>query len=741
MTVPYLPRRTRPRADSVSRQGLALRQLSDTTTLITSSVGRTYEVMLPVPAVQQLLDVWADGGPTAESGQAEVLETLVSDGVLSADGEPRVADGSHWARFVPAPKPPLRVITLTGSTLLCDIAEAISSAMPSTRTFRAELTAPTRRGTLLVFLDCLDAEVLAAVHGQCLRDRRPLAPFWLHQGMCWMGPVIYPGRTEGIPDVLGRLRTACDRDDVMQASWHPPAVGTDVRPAVNELYWAIAYFLSQVERWFASAPCDLVGSIAVANALTFTLEHHPVLPMPAGAPARYPQRHPADIADPVTGIVTDVRDIEHHPAVPASLRTVQCDVAKMSRIYPWANNTVCQGSAFHDREAARAAAIGEAAERYCANWADRSRLRRGSAESIARSGDCYLDPEDLILYSAAQYEVPGFPFLPFEPSTVVHWVQGRNLTRDCPTWVPASVVYVNWYTAEYADDPPTNFMYYPGIAAGRSLDSAIVSGLEEIIERDATMIWWMNRQPLPALQLTADLADLWQGRPADLGQIPSVIQLDNEFGIPVAAGVLVNEQDQLLNIGFAARPTAENAARKAWTEALTLQDGSRDMRVPDGRLWTAIADGHFKGDSLKPWRADNAYVTEYRADYRDMNDLMCQQQFYLDPRAQLQASWCLTGASRAVASVPALPDRSLGSIRAAVEARGYEIIYVDVTTADVRSVGLSVVRVIVPGLVPNAPAAFPFLGGRRVQDQAVTLGWRSEPLDESQLNVAPIPHA
>jgi ribosomal protein S12 methylthiotransferase accessory factor len=76
-----------------------------------------------------------------------------------------------------------------------------------------------------------------------------------------------------------------------------------------------------------------------------------------------------------------------------------------------------------------------------------------------------------------------------------------------------------------------------------------------------------------------------------------------------------------------------------------------------------------------------------------------------------------------------------------VEIRGYDIVYVDVTTADIRSVGLNVVRVIVPGLVPNAPAAFPFLGRRRVQDQAVSLGWRGEALEERQLNFAPIPHA
>ena len=46
--------------------------------------------------------------------------------------------------------------------------------------------------------------------------------------------------------------------------------------------------------------------------------------------------------------------------------------------------------------------------------------------------------------------------------------------------------------------------------------------------------------------------------------------------------------------------------------------------------------------------------------------------------------------------------------------RGYHPITVDVTTPDVAQTGLSVVRVVVPGLYGNAPAAFPYLGGPRM---------------------------
>ncbi|MCA9863720.1 MAG: hypothetical protein KC432_11890, partial [Thermomicrobiales bacterium] len=66
---------------------------------------------------------------------------------------------------------------------------------------------------------------------------------------------------------------------------------------------------------------------------------------------------------------------------------------------------------------------------------------------------------------------------------------------------------------------------------------------------------------------------------------------------------------------------------------------------------------------------------------------------------------------------------------------------IDITTPDIASAGLRVVRVIAPGTVGNAPAAFPFLGRDRVRRIPVELGWRETALDEDELNYFPLPHA
>ena len=73
--------------------------------------------------------------------------------------------------------------------------------------------------------------------------------------------------------------------------------------------------------------------------------------------------------------------------------------------------------------------------------------------------------------------------------------------------------------------------------------------------------------------------------------------------------------------------------------------------------------------------------------------------------------------------------------------RGYEPIVVDVTSPDVRMMGANVVKTIVPGLVPNFPAAYPHLGHGRIQNEYETLGILNHHQSPESLHYFPLPHA
>lgn len=71
---------------------------------------------------------------------------------------------------------------------------------------------------------------------------------------------------------------------------------------------------------------------------------------------------------------------------------------------------------------------------------------------------------------------------------------------------------------------------------------------------------------------------------------------------------------------------------------------------------------------------------------------------------------------------------------------GLEPLFVDVTTPDVRTLGICVVRVIVPGLVPNFAVGDIHLGREIIQTEPVLLGHTTEATQVSKLNLNPLPH-
>ncbi|WP_158857741.1 YcaO-like family protein [Streptomyces sp. NRRL B-1347] len=693
-------------------------------------------------------------GTSDPAGYREVLEKLTELGGLSVE-EP-FAGEANWLRFEQGARPdPGRVgatpLILTGDAELTDVARLcpvtanFASIEVSSREGLADALAahPAGKPVVLALRDRFDLGYLESLNDFCAEHRVLWSSFHLSEGRGWAGPTVAPGRTPDYRDLLGRRLTAAERPDVHAALTGEAVFGAGCGPTSSELLWMLSYLLIDVERWVAGVTAWSLWAEIELDPVELTVARHPVLPLPdRPLDDDTPPFNERLLLDNRTGLIASHQIFEHDSSVPDRLVTVQTNVADMRRLYTWANNVVCGGTAFRNFRAARSAAIGEAVERYCGNCITETvDVREASYQELERAGESALDPDRLVLYSDRLYDSPGFPFVRFTHDRTTHWVPGHSLTADRPVWVPASLVYVNWYMDQYANVPPTNFLYYPGLAAGHTLDAALVSGIEEVIERDATMIWWMNRQPLPKVEAPPELAALWAGRPAELGQRAWLIQLDNEFDVPVLAGVVENHIEKLFTIGFGARPDPVDAARKAWGEALTLQDGTRDFDDPEGLFRQAVAAG-WTNAMVKPWRKDRAYLDDYAKDFRDVNDLLCQQQLFLDPRAtEVVRPWVDTPTSRPVSALPRLPDRTLATYRDVVEKRGYEIIYVDVTTHDVAKTGFRVVRVLIPGLVPNFPAAFPFLGKRRIQDMAVTLGWRQRPLTEEELNYFPLPHA
>lgn len=728
-------------------------------TIVTTPRGRQFRVHLPETDVRGLLDACDGATPLSEVAAARslpvdvgaLLERLQSEGCLAVDGP----NASDWVRFPDVPAERERpgrtdLVVLGGgrvASMAYDLWRGLAGGRFASVTSVARLgdmPADHRARMVLAVLDRPDHQTLQALEASCVDSSTPWSYFYVDAPVGRFGPHVHPGRGPGWTDLYGRRIAAAPDPAAVAAYLSRGHDRGSFVPPLAELAWMLSAYLVDVQRWLAGAAALGEWSEVELDPLELTITRRAVLPLP-DRPAYQPvpawvSSQPYDrLVDARLGIVTGLRTLPRRADGPPSLVTVHslgCDIA---RVTPWCNDPVGGGTANGDATAATRSAIGELVERYCGNIVRGDLLRLSSYHDLVSAGEHAIDPAQLVLFSPTQYAARGFPFAPLTRDRPVHWVRGRSLTRGTPAWLPASLVYVNWYRNNPDAGPPVNDTSYTGIAAGRDIDEAVSSGLEEVVERHATMVWWLNRQPLHGVVPWSALRALWPAGPRPRRWL---IHLDNEFGVPVMAGVVEDVEERLLTIGFAARADPTDAAAKAWAEALNLQRISQDL-VGSGNLYhRVVASGRLPDQGLKPWRADRRYLDDYRPDFRDVVSLICQSQVFLDPRAvERVRPWVDVPVDRTRDDLPRLAARGLDTYRQAVEAAGYEIFFADVTTPDVAATGLRVTRTIVPGLIANSAAAFPYLGRAVAQDSAVRLGWRPAPLAEAELTAIPIPHA
>lgn len=137
------------------------------------------------------------------------------------------------------------------------------------------------------------------------------------------------------------------------------------------------------------------------------------------------------------------------------------------------------------------AALSEAVERYSAYHRDDRRVRVG----LAAPGATTLP--DCVHYSPSQY-LAGIAYSQWSPEVQTSWIAGIELPSDEPVELPAALVYL----VSPAPRPEDRVAAITSneLAAGRDLNHAILSGLHEVIERDALMIARLNRLPATLIE-------------------------------------------------------------------------------------------------------------------------------------------------------------------------------------------------------------------------------------------------
>ncbi len=385
------------------------------------------------------------------------------------------------------------------------------------------------------------------------------------------------------------------------------------------------------------------------------------------------------VIDDRIGLIREIGEVESFP-LPYYLAT-SADTAA----YSDASAARQAAGVATDWNTALMKAVGEALERYCAGVYREEWFHEAAETDLERT----VSPTDV----CRPDDSPGY-----DPNEPIRWVPGENLATGEETYLPAAAVQF----------PQPGEAIVPSITTGLGLGSstvdAVVSGLTEVIERDATMLAWYSTFDPLELTVADDRFEtlVRRARSEQLEVTPLLVTQD--IDVPVVAVAVHRDPDTLetpiepdaaawpaFAMGSAADLDATEAAIGALEEAL--------------QNWMELR-------SIGPGEAADASgaIGEYAA--------------FPDPARELLET------AGTVATDRVGPD-STPTGEAALEPLCDRLAEVDLTpfaarltTRDVETLGFEAVRVVVPGAQPLFTREASF--GARAETVPADLGFEPD---------------
>jgi ribosomal protein S12 methylthiotransferase accessory factor len=423
------------------------------------------------------------------------------------------------------------------------------------------------------------------------------------------------------------------------------------------------------------------------------------------------------LVDERTGIIQFVIDTPRQAGSPDFFHyfAQACD----TRPFAGRANFGKTGGASADRAVALAKAVGEGVERYCAAI---YALEELPLHSFADAPFKCVHPSQFALLSPEQYRLPGILFVPFEEDTPVRWTPALDPLRDEIRHVPAAMVYVPYIYHRGQGDSPIAQSISTGLACHCSYAEAAMSAICEVIERDAFTITWQAMMAHPQIdhETLSPANQHLVGRFERAGYSVTLLDMTMDTGVPTILAVSRSDLEDappLVPAGSASL-SPEEAVRKSLEELEHTREYSHKIMVhmpplPDDPNYDNVEE---QIDHLNFWcsrrhgeLASFLFASGTRRDFEEIEDLS-------------------TGT----------PETDLHILLTKIAAIEHSVLLCDVTTPDIREVGLTVIRAVIPGFHPLVVGhRIRSLGGTRLWTVPKKLG---HPGITSAIGDNPAPH-
>ncbi|MGW6855677.1 TOMM precursor leader peptide-binding protein [Streptomyces xanthophaeus] len=424
--------------------------------------------------------------------------------------------------------------------------------------------------------------------------------------------------------------------------------------------------------------------------------------------------------DGVAGVVPSVDDERGGPLPRA--------VAPLSSLR--GNNSQHGWGRTTDYRSSRITAVLEALERF---GGEQPRGHRTSVTASRRElGDRAVDPRAFGLYPDDRHELPGFPYVRYDENLVMPWVWGYSFARGEAVLVPERYAY---YAAHSHEDPRFVYEISNGCAMGGCLEEAILCGLLEVAERDAFLMTWYGRMPIPRIDPASardrSIPMMIEHLRHRTGYTIQLYSATLEQGIPCFWAVGLDTLDDpgrprvLCAGGSALQP--EKAVINVLHEMGHLLEHAKlyDAAERD-RAARMVTD-----PSLVKVMGDHSVLYSHQDAFDRFDFLLSDRE--ARPFSDFARQWQWPAHTDLRSDLDEMVQRYLG--------HGLDVLVVDQTTPEHRAGGFACVKVMVPGTLPMT---FGHRNRRvdglpRLLDVPFELGYRDKVLTPEDINPHPHP--
>ena len=356
-------------------------------------------------------------------------------------------------------------------------------------------------------------------------------------------------------------------------------------------------------------------------------------------------------------------------------------------------------------------AIGELLERYTLTIYRNAELLQASVDDLKIKSFHFLNPFLAASFSEAQKQ--KFPNRRFNNQSKFRWAEGKSLMTGSRAFIPAQMVFWNYRLA--VDEPFIQQSTTNGNGGMFTLEEAILSGLYELIERDAFLVYWFNSIAPRRIRKDSLKNPKFQELLSDINRYNidiEILDITSDLGIPVFAVVLLDHSKQgpAVILASSCGPDPEVLVLRIINEALLVRHLQRERMdspypdLPESYEPFSLPIGHF--DRVKLW-----------ANPKMMNNI----DFFLSgPIVSIEEY-------RSHLKMPTNPNERLKKHTELFQKKGeeYEIFYYEAKHPALKALGYRVVSVNVPALIPlHLHETCASLGAERISETCLNMGYK-----------------